>query len=114
MESGALSGYGVRNMLRDDVFYVRNELNQTVAFTGAPRLDESGAPETEAFLPHAAYAKEALRAILDAHQDPFANVLKDLWLYVYAKPWAVPDTVDKLIADIADKIESRELFVYLD
>lgn len=101
-------------MLQDNAFYIRNELNQVVVFTAMPRLDESGMPESEAFLPHATYAKEALRAILDAQQDPFANLMMDLWLYAYAKPWAVPDTADKLVSDIADKIESRELFVYLD
>lgn len=101
-------------MSLDDSFYLRNELNQSVVFTATPRLDESGAPESEAFLPHATYAKEALRAIVDAQQDPFANLLTELWLYAYQKPWAVPDTVDKIIVDIADKIECRELFVYLD
>ncbi len=101
-------------MLQDEVFYVRNELNQTLVFTATPRLDEAGRPEAEAFLPHGAYAREALRAIVEAHQDPFANRLRDLWLYAYAKPWAVPHTPDRLIADIADKIENRELFAYLD
>jgi len=101
-------------MLLDDVFYLRNELNQTLVFTAVPRLDESGIPEAQAFLPHATYVKEALRAMLDARQDPFANRLMDLWLYAYAKPWAVPDSTEKLIADIADKIENRELFAYLE
>lgn len=101
-------------MSLNDSFHLRNELNQTLVFTATPRLDEGGAPEREAFLPHTTYAREALRAILDAQQDPFANLLGDLWLHVYAKPWALPDTADKLIADIADKIECRGLFVYLD
>lgn len=101
-------------MLLDDAFYLRNELNQTVVFTTTPRLDESGAPESEAFLPHTTYAREALRAILDAQQDPFQNVLMDLWLSLFQKPWALPDTEERLIGDISEKIGSRELFVYLD
>ena len=101
-------------MLLDDSFYLRNELNQTLVFTAMPRLDESGAPEAEAFLPHITYAREALGAILDAQQDPFQNVLMDLWLSIFQKPWAVPDTEERLVADISEKIGSRELFVYLD
>ncbi|UDL04766.1 hypothetical protein [Marinobacter sp. CA1] len=99
-------------MLFDDAFYLRDELNQRLVFTKVPRLDETGHPVQEAFLPSVTYAREALATIVDAVQDPFHNVMVELWLHVHGKPWAIPDTGDQLIKDIADKIGSGELFVY--
>ncbi|MFE8070094.1 hypothetical protein QQM79_03460 [Marinobacteraceae bacterium S3BR75-40.1] len=101
-------------MFSVEEFHLQNELNETLVFTTEPKQDGSGRSlwEQEAFIHEEIFAREALNAILHAGHDPGHSVLLDLWLYVHDKPWAIPDSEDQLVRDIAGKIGLGELFVY--
>lgn len=92
----------------------KDDLGQTYAFALHPQFDAAGTPRHEAVIRSKVYARQTLDSIAASPDDPLNYGLLDLWLEVYQKPWAQPRSLRSLIDDLADKVASGELFVYLE
>lgn len=93
-------------------YYFQDSLDQTYAFSVWPLSD--GNNREEAVIPCKTYAKQTLDSIARGFGDPLHYGLLDLWLEVYQRPWARPRNLHQLIDELADKIASGELKVYLE
>jgi hypothetical protein len=93
--------------------YFRDILDRTYAFSSQPLLAEQAAVRRDVIIPCRTYARQTFQSIIDARQDPFSNGLMDLWLELYQRPWDKPATLERLVEDLAIKVERREVLVYL-
>jgi|GEM_PF-1807833 len=100
-------------MFVKEAHYLKDSLGKTYLFTRQTRLDENGNPRWTDVIPCRAYARQTLHSILESGSDPFHYRLLDLWHDTYERPWAPPRSLNQLVEDLATKIASGELKVYV-
>lgn len=101
-------------MQTDREHRLRDNLGQTFLYTRWPQYEEDRQLRDEAVICHKVFVQQHLQTIAESDHDPFHYGLLDLWLNVYHEPWAKPRTLAKLVDDLAEKIASGELRVYLE
>ncbi len=101
-------------MQTDREHRLRDNLGQTFLYTRWPQYEEDRQLRDEAVIRHKVFAQQHLQVIAESGTDPFHYGLLDLWLDVYHEPWAQPRTLAKLVDELAEKIASGELRVYLE
>lgn len=98
----------------DSEHRLKDNLGQIFLYTQWPQFEEEHQLRDEAVLPYKVFAEQHLHAVAKSGSDPFHYRLLDLWLSVYQEPWGQPQSLHKLIDDLAEKIASGELIVYLE
>lgn len=93
--------------------YFKDTLDRTYAFSAHGLMAEPEGAQREVVIPCRTFARQTFESIVEARQDPFCNGLMALWLDLYQRPWDRPATIDRLLADLAVKVERREVQVYL-
>ena len=93
---------------------LRDNLGQTFLYSRWPQYEDDRQLREEAVIRHRVFARQHLEAVSESGTDPFHYGLLDLWLAVYQQPWARPRTLAKLLDDLAVKIVTGELRVYLE
>ncbi len=102
-------------MFITDPILIQGTLGRVYAFTRCFRHGDLFGANPIAFFHDRAFARQNLYDLVyNNENDPFNYELLNVWQLVFQKPWTQPHTIHQLVNDLADKIGSGHLFVYLE